>query len=69
VQQRHSKQALVAQYCYYHLFVVTVPRQVEDGHVITSRGPGTSMLFALRIAHKLQGEETEAKLTKELLLD
>ena len=31
---------------------------VEDGNVMTSRGPGTAMCFALEIVKKLQGEET-----------
>lgn len=31
---------------------------VEDGNVLTSRGPATAMCFALAIVKKLKGEET-----------
>lgn len=40
---------------------------VEDGNVMTSRGPGTSMCFALEIVKKLQGEETYKALKEGLL--
>ena len=40
---------------------------VEDGNVITSRGPGTSLCFALEIVKKLQGQETYDMLKDGLL--
>jgi len=40
---------------------------VEDGNVITSRGPGTSMCFALEIVKKLKGQETYDTLKAGLL--
>ena len=43
-------------------------RVVEDGHFITSQGPGTSMEFALAIARRLVGEEVAAKVAEGLLL-
>lgn len=40
---------------------------VADGNVITSRGPGTTMAFALRVVEQLSGAST-AKTTAERLL-
>lgn len=40
---------------------------VQDGDVITSRGPGTTMAFALAVVERLSGRET-AKTTAERLL-
>jgi transcriptional regulator GlxA family with amidase domain len=40
---------------------------VQDGNVITSRGPGTSLAFALALVERLSGAET-AKTTAERLL-
>ena len=40
---------------------------VEDGNVMTSRGPGTSLCFALEIVKKLKGEETYNMLKDGLL--
>ena len=41
---------------------------VIDGKVITSRGPGTAMTFALEIVGILCGEETQAQISSQLLL-
>lgn len=40
---------------------------VEDGKIITSRGPGTSMAFALKVVERLSGADV-AKTTAEKLL-
>lgn len=40
---------------------------VEDGNVITSRGPGTSLAFALKVAERLRGAEV-ARVTAERML-
>ena len=42
---------------------------VIDGNVVTSRGPGTAMCFALEIVKMLQGEETYNQLREGLLAD
>ncbi|MDR2391446.1 MAG: DJ-1/PfpI family protein [Planctomycetota bacterium] len=40
---------------------------VEDGNLITSRGPGTALEFALRLASLLAGEETAERLARDML--
>ncbi|MDX8409420.1 MAG: DJ-1/PfpI family protein [Mariprofundales bacterium] len=40
---------------------------VEDGCLITSRGPGTAMAFALRLVARLCGEERAAMVRQELV--
>lgn len=42
-------------------------RVVEDGNIITSRGPGTTMAFALKVVERLSGSAV-AKTTTERLL-
>lgn len=42
-------------------------RVVTDGNVITSRGPGTALEFALTLAGRLASEEVQAKLTEGML--
>lgn len=41
---------------------------VVDGNIITSRGPGTSMEFALKIVEILKGETVSEKLRKDLVI-
>ncbi|MCD6571900.1 MAG: DJ-1/PfpI family protein [Thermoplasmata archaeon] len=42
---------------------------VQDGNIITSRGPATAMLFALKLAEILAGEDVAEEVRKKLLLD
>ena len=42
---------------------------VTDGNIMTSRGPGTALCFALEIVKKLVGVETYETLKKELLAE
>jgi len=41
---------------------------VEDGSLITSRGPGTAMAFALAVAARLAGEEIAAEVARAMLV-
>ncbi|XP_062505428.1 Parkinson disease protein 7 homolog isoform X1 [Corticium candelabrum] len=49
-------------------YVYCEERVVSDGHIITSRGPGTSFEFALAIVSALCGEETAAKISVPMIL-
>jgi 4-methyl-5(b-hydroxyethyl)-thiazole monophosphate biosynthesis len=40
---------------------------IRDGTVITSRGPGTAMDFALELIEALAGREARAKVEKGLV--
>ena len=40
---------------------------VQDGHIITSQGPGTAMEFALKLIEVLFGTEKSASIANELL--
>lgn len=42
---------------------------VIDGNIITSQGPGTSLLFALTIVEKLCGKEISDKVKKTALIE
>jgi len=42
---------------------------VQDGNIITSRGPATAMLFALKLAEILAGEDVAEEVRKKLLFD
>ncbi len=41
---------------------------VEDDFLITSRGPGTALAFALRLVARLCGEDKAAAISKEIVL-
>lgn len=43
-------------------------RIVDDGEVLTSRGPGTAMEFALYLVNRLVGEEKEKELRDAMLV-
>jgi len=43
-------------------------RVVVDGKVVTSRGPGTALEFALTLVGILSGPETEARLAEQMLV-
>ena len=42
---------------------------VTDGNITTSKGPGTAVLFALRLISLLHGQEMESKIRKSIILD
>ena len=43
-------------------------RVIEDGNIITSRGPGTAMDFALKLVERWAGYESAGKIRKELVV-
>ena len=45
----------------------SVDRVVSDGNVITSRGPGSALEFALELVEKLAGKEKAESLSQGLL--
>jgi 4-methyl-5(b-hydroxyethyl)-thiazole monophosphate biosynthesis len=42
-------------------------RVVEDGNIVTSRGPGTTMAFALKLVERLSGPGVASKTAERLL--
>jgi 4-methyl-5(b-hydroxyethyl)-thiazole monophosphate biosynthesis len=42
---------------------------VEDGTVLTSRGPGTAICFALAIVEKFAGKEKAQQIKGAMLVD
>ncbi|RMH61004.1 MAG: DJ-1/PfpI family protein [Zetaproteobacteria bacterium] len=42
---------------------------VEDAHLVTSRGPGTALAFALRLVARLCGEDKAAQLRAEVVAE
>ncbi|KAH8290509.1 hypothetical protein KR054_003716 [Drosophila jambulina] len=56
------KPQLVDKYCYIDDQIV-----FQDGNILTSRGPGTTFDFALKITEQLVGTEVAQKVAKEML--
>lgn len=52
-----------------HAGYLCEPKVVRDENITTSKGPSTSMLFALSLVEQLCSKEVMLKLQKELLLD
>ncbi|KAL0277282.1 UNVERIFIED_CONTAM: hypothetical protein PYX00_004626 [Menopon gallinae] len=50
-------------------FTYLQDKVVVDGNLITSRGPGTAVDFALAIVDKLMGKETASTTAKRMLLE
>ena len=44
------------------------PRVVEDGNVVTSRGPGTALEFGLALVERLAGPESAERLAEAMLV-
>jgi 4-methyl-5(b-hydroxyethyl)-thiazole monophosphate biosynthesis len=44
-------------------------RVVEDGHLVTSRGPGTALPFALRLVKKLVSDRASEQLRARMLVE
>ncbi|CCQ97059.1 DJ-1 family protein [[Clostridium] ultunense Esp] len=42
---------------------------VQDGNIITARGPAVAVYFALKLVENLVGKEKEQELRKDILLD
>ncbi|ADC89616.1 DJ-1 family protein [Thermocrinis albus DSM 14484] len=42
---------------------------VEDDNVVTSQGPGTALLFGLKLLEKLEGREKAVEVAKRMLVD
>ncbi|MDR1745011.1 MAG: DJ-1/PfpI family protein [Planctomycetota bacterium] len=43
-------------------------RVVVDGNIVTSRGPGTALEFALVLAGKLAGEDAAARIARDMIV-
>ncbi|MEZ0361243.1 MAG: DJ-1 family glyoxalase III [Hydrogenobacter sp.] len=44
-------------------------RVVEDGKIITSQGPGTALLFALKLVERLAGKDKAREVAQKMLID
>ena len=49
--------------------ILVEEKVVEDKNVITSQGPGTALLFGLKLAEKLVGKEKAREVAKAMLVD
>lgn len=58
------KDQLIGKYSYVEDQIV-----VQDGQLITSRGPGTAMVFGLKVAETLIGKEKAQQVAKGMLLN
>lgn len=55
-----------------HLLKGAIPQTdavVEDGAILTSRGPATAMPFALKLVEVLKGKDRSAQIAQDLLWD
>lgn len=50
-------------------YVYKQDKVVVDGNIITSRGPGTSFDFALKLVDLLNGKEKASEVAKAMLLN
>lgn len=48
---------------------VASPAVVEDGHIITSQGPGTTFAFALALVARWEGREKAEAMARAMLVD
>lgn len=60
-----SSRAIISTSAYYNYFDETI---VEDGHLLTSRGPGTATAFGLRLAELLTDHATAKSVASGMLL-
>ncbi|HRG03502.1 MAG TPA: DJ-1/PfpI family protein [Paludibacteraceae bacterium] len=49
--------------------VISKKSVVEDGNVITGKGPGVAVQFALKIVESLKGKETASQVSDSLMLN
>ncbi len=48
---------------------VDVPSVVEDGHIVTSQGPGTTFAFALALVARWEGHEKAETMAQAMMVD
>ncbi|XP_077314492.1 Parkinson disease protein 7 isoform X2 [Lithobates pipiens] len=67
LQEQDGRKALIAAICADH-YKYSENRVEKDGHILTSRGPGTSFEFGLAIVEYLVGKETADQVKAPLVL-
>ncbi|KAG8142411.1 putative Protein DJ-1 protein [Naja naja] len=67
LKDQDSKKGLIAAICADH-YKYSENRVEKDGHIMTSRGPGTSFEFGLAIVETLLGKEVAAQTKAPLVL-
>jgi hypothetical protein len=53
---------------YSGLFVLFLGAEEKEYHLVTSQGPGTSMVFALKLIELLKGKDEALKVKEGLLV-